>query len=223
MPDKVNVRAAIEQIAKPVDPSVRVDELARGDQFFSVVNTLPENYCVVTQPQVAPESDIIEVRLMKAAPGSNRDQVCTTDASQPSVCLHLSAWCNGEVLPQVLSSAVAWGASTAGAGSSRRVAAPANIRPLSLWPEVIRPALADEDAEEVAADALVLVQDSVQERYDIILQQLDTHGPLSLMLMDDARACDLARLVEAHVLDTAEDEFGDTVYSLRAGAVRIHL
>ena len=41
--------------------------------------------------------------------------------------------------------------------------------------------------------------------------------------MEDARACDLTRLVEANVLETAEGDFGDVVYSMGAGAVRIDL
>ena len=237
VPDEVDLRGAIEQIAAVVDPTAHVDELARGDTFFTVVNTCPENYCLVAQPQVAPETDVIEVRLLTAAGGSDRDEVRTADASQPSVSLHLSAWCDSTILPRVLRSAVAWRASASGAGSARRVAAPANIMPLALWPEAVRPPLADADAEEavppladadaedaVVADALVLLQqDSPQERYDRILEQLETHGPLALMDMDDVRACDLTRLVEANVLETAEGDFGDVIYSMRAGAVRIDL
>ena len=81
VPDEVDLRGAIEQIAAVVDPTAHVDELARGDTFFSVVNTCPKNYCLVTQPQVAPETDVIEVRLLTAAGGSNRDEVRTADAS----------------------------------------------------------------------------------------------------------------------------------------------
>lgn len=43
VPGGVHVRGAIEQIAAIVEPTVHGDELARGDTFFSVVNTRPDN------------------------------------------------------------------------------------------------------------------------------------------------------------------------------------
>ena len=58
VPDEVDLRGAIEQIAAIVDPTTHVDELARADTLFAAVNTCPGNYCLVMHPQVAPESDV---------------------------------------------------------------------------------------------------------------------------------------------------------------------
>ena len=97
-PADVDVRSAIEQIAQIGDPVVRVDELARGDQFFSVVNSAPENHCLVAQAHVAPETDTIAVKALKASPGDGIDDILLSDAAEPSILLHLSAWCDRAVL-----------------------------------------------------------------------------------------------------------------------------
>ena len=221
-PADVDVRSATEQIAQIGDPVVRVDDLARGDQFFSVVNSAPENHCLVAQAHVAPETDTISVKALKASPGDGIDDILLSDAAEPSILLHLSAWCDSAVLPGVLSSMAAFEASISERGSARHVTTPANFRPLGLWPEVARPPLADADAEEVVADALVLVAPT-EDRFQRIVQELAQRGEMRLMDLDNVHACDLDTLMEAGIIESEERDFGEVTYKIRPAAVEINL
>lgn len=93
--------------------------------------------------------------------------------------------------------------------------------PLGLWPDVVRSPTRMQ--RRFPRPHSCCCKTRQRKRYDRIFEQLETHGPLALMGMDDARDCDLTRLVEANVLETAEGDFGGIVYSMRSRWLRIDL